>query len=206
MNPTYQTVLHDPENGQHGNCLSAVVASLLHLPIEDVPLFIAPTWQNDLNAFLRPFGLGYLQVGDFERWAEETGIKRCFHEAAGPSPRRDDILHACVGIDGKVVFDPHPGAEGLNTVQTCGIFIALQPWRMVEMRAQIASLAAAIEGMVGATSITELQEMLQALKPLAQDNIDAAAGVVAIEALLNLRKGEVPAQPQADQAYDGDRP
>jgi hypothetical protein len=206
MNPTYQTVLHDPESGQHGNCLSAVVASLLHLPIEDVPLFIAPSWQSDLNAFLRPFGLGYLQVGDFERWCDEVGIKFCFHEVAGPSPRHDDVFHACVGINGKVVFDPHPGSDGLKDVQTCGIFIALQPWRMVEMRAQIASLASAIEGMVGATSITELQEMLQALKPLAQDNIDAAAGVVAIEALLNLRKGEVPAQPQADQAYDGDRP
>jgi len=205
MNPTYQTVLHDPENGQHGNCMSAVVASLLHLPIEDVPLFITPNWQRDLNAFLRPFGLGYLQIGDFERWCEEVDIRRCFHEAAGPSPRHDDVFHACVGIDGKVVFDPHPGAEGLKTVQACGVFIMLQPWRVVEMRAQIAMLAKALEGLVGASSISELKGIKAALQ-LATQNPDVAVAFDAVQALLDLRAGTVPGQPAADQAYDGDRP
>lgn len=56
MKPTKQTVLHDPANGKHGNCLSAVLASLLHLPIEDVPVFSEPhpKWQQDLNEWLRP--------------------------------------------------------------------------------------------------------------------------------------------------------
>ena len=40
MIPTTQTILHDPDNGKIGNCLSAVLASLLHLPIELVPLCI----------------------------------------------------------------------------------------------------------------------------------------------------------------------
>ena len=63
MKPTKQTILHDPAKGLHGNCLSAVLASLLHLPIEDVPLFITPeTWVKDLNAWLRPFGLAYLRA------------------------------------------------------------------------------------------------------------------------------------------------
>jgi len=181
MNPIYQTSL----DGKNGNCIQAVLASLLHLPIEDIPVFPNPdTWIVDLNRWLRQFHMAYLPMTDFRGWRESLGIKACFHEVA----------------------DPFPGAEGLDHIHSCGIFIALQPWRMVEMRAQIHSLAAAIEGMVGATSITELQEMLQALKPLAKDNIDAAAGVVAIQALINLRKGEEPPRLPVDHAYDGDRP
>jgi hypothetical protein len=203
MNPIYQTSL----DGKNGNCIQAVLASLLHLPIEDIPVFPNPdTWIVDLNRWLRQFHMAYLPMTDFRGWRESLGIKACFHEVAGPSPADDSVLHACVGLDGDVVFDPFPGAEGLDHIHSCGIFIALQPWRMVEMRAQIHSLAAAIEGMVGATSITELQEMLQALKPLAKDNIDAAAGVVAIQALINLRKGEEPPRLPVDHAYDGDRP
>jgi hypothetical protein len=50
MKPTKQTVLHDLSNNQHGNCLSAVLASLLHIPIGDVPLFVTPeTWVKDLK-------------------------------------------------------------------------------------------------------------------------------------------------------------
>ncbi len=44
MKPTKQTVLHDPANGKHGNCLSAVLASLLHLPIE--AMIFSSQWVN----------------------------------------------------------------------------------------------------------------------------------------------------------------
>lgn len=134
MIPTYQTILHNPANGQHGNCMSAVIASLLHLPIESVPVFTDPnTWRADLNRFLRRFGLAYIEIVDFGKWCEDTDIRGCYHEAAGPSPRMPDVFHACVGVDGKVVFDPHPGAEGLDDVQTGGVFIALKPWLMASM-------------------------------------------------------------------------
>ena len=133
MNPVKQTVLHDPEKGKHGNCLSAVLASLLHLPIEDVPVFSAPypEWQNQLNEWLRPFGLAYIQVGDFAKWCNDFGIRGCHHELGGSSPRNTDISHACVGVDGDLVFDPHPDNSGLANIEASGIFIALEPWRYV---------------------------------------------------------------------------
>lgn len=136
MIPTTQTILHDPANGKHGNCLSAVLASLLHLPIEDIPVFSDPGhWLKDLNAWLRPHGLAYLSFPDkgFNETLVDFGITGLHHEIAGMTTRFADVAHACVAEDGRVVFDPHPSADGLNAgVDAHGVFIALQPWRMVK--------------------------------------------------------------------------
>lgn len=133
MLPTKQTVLHDPENGKYGNCMSAVLASLLHLPIEEVPLFIDPVnWVNDLNAWLRPRGLAYCMVDDFDCHVEAYGIQGLWHEVSGNTQRRADVMHACVAKDGQAVFDPHPDDTGLVRVTAYGFFIALEPWRVAQ--------------------------------------------------------------------------
>ena len=35
-----------------------------------------------------------------------------YHVAIGQSPRSDKHTHACVALDGKIVFDPHPTRAG----------------------------------------------------------------------------------------------
>jgi hypothetical protein len=135
MIPVKQTILHDPANGLHGNCLSAVLASLLHMPIEHVPVFTKPhTWTRDLNAWLKQFGLCYWLITpeSFIDMCKHHGVSQCHHEVGGPSKRHNDVDHACVGRDGAVVFDPHPSNEGLGEVTSIGIFIALDPWRLAE--------------------------------------------------------------------------
>lgn len=133
MIPTKQTTLHDPANGKHGDCMSAVIASLLHLPIEQVPLFINPgTWVRDLNAFLRPYGLAYLTIEDARNWLEQAGIEGCYHEVGGATQRSSEVMHACVGVDGIPLFDPHPDNTGLTTVVASGLFIALRPWEVAD--------------------------------------------------------------------------
>lgn len=133
MIPTTQTILHDPANGKIGNCLSAVLASLLHLPIELVPVFAdEKTWAQDLNSWLRPYELAYIQFdAGFYQTLIDYGIKGLHHGVAGPSPRHADTLHACVGMDCEQVFDPHPSRAGLISQSTCGVFITLQPWKML---------------------------------------------------------------------------
>ena len=126
---TKQTVLHNPEAGVHGNCFSAVLASLLHLRIEMVPIFTGPSWRHDVNRWLRKHGLAYIQLRDFETACEDFGISGCHHEIGGTTTRRNDCLHAVVGVDGVPVFDPHPDDTGLAEIQDCGVFIALEPWR-----------------------------------------------------------------------------
>lgn len=131
MKPTTQTILHDPENGQHGNCFSAVLASLLHLPIESIPVFSdSEDWRKKVNDFLRPYGLAYMIVSDFNTYCEENGISGCHHEIAGFTKRSADVWHACVAADGNLIFDPHPSRSGLTAAMTHGVFIALHPWRL----------------------------------------------------------------------------
>lgn len=134
MIPVHQTILHDPANGKHGNCMSAVLASLLHIPIETVPTFgQSPTWIHELNEWLRPRGLAYLSLQRPSMLAalEHSGVKGCYHEVAGPSPRMEGVYHACVGLDGAPIFDPMPpGSAPMRELDTCGLFIAIEPWRV----------------------------------------------------------------------------
>jgi hypothetical protein len=132
MKPVQQTILHDPENGKIGNCLSAVLASLLHLPITMIPVFSnEETWVRDLNAWLRPYGLAYMMIDDFEAWCDTYGVEGCFHELAGNTNRFADQLHAVVAMDGKEIYDPHPSQAGLTRIDASGIFIALRPWELL---------------------------------------------------------------------------
>lgn len=138
MIPVHQTIMHDPANGKNGNCLSAVIASLLHIPIEEIPVFYAPhpEWQRKLNAWLKPYGLAYIQLGMFDEYCAEIGITGCHHEIGGPTSRSDDVLHACVAVDGQFVFDPMPNGKGLTEIQSSGVFIALEPWKMLDREKQ----------------------------------------------------------------------
>lgn len=143
MIPVKQTILHDPAAGAHGNCLSAVLASLLHMPIESIPVFSQDQWVKDLNDWLRPLGLAYLTFPDGPRVLDAFGIKGLHHEVFGKSKRFSDVGHACVGLDGDLVFDPHPSDDGLNDgVEGVGVFIALRPW---EARLSAAGTAPAAE-------------------------------------------------------------
>ncbi|HEX6992377.1 MAG TPA: hypothetical protein VF151_10845 [Gemmatimonadales bacterium] len=114
------------------DCLQAVVASLLHLPLADVPSFRGENWQANLNRWLAPWGLAYIQVKDFARWAIEFGIAGCHHELTGPSRAERKQLHATVGVDGRLAHDPDPSRAGISAVRYSGIIIALRPWEAVE--------------------------------------------------------------------------
>lgn len=91
-----------------GNCLAACVASILELPISQVPNFsFTPNgedWYEDkLLTWLKTRGFTAL----FVKYDPELGRLGCYCVASGKSPRGDH-LHAVVYKDGKVVWDPHP--------------------------------------------------------------------------------------------------
>lgn len=131
MIPVFQTILHDPENDLHGNCLSATLASLLHLPIEDIPIFKDDnTWIPQLNEWLRPHGLAYICIQAAYHILEEQGIKGLYHEVGIQSPRFEGVQHSCVALDSSIVHDPHRGSDSSKAIpNTMGLFIALQPWK-----------------------------------------------------------------------------
>lgn len=113
MIPIYQTRL-----GATGNCFEASIASLLNLPLDQVPDLAAyednGLWADKLNEWLAPKGLAYFEariarneIDDFFKH------KDFYHIICGPTARSAKIHHAVVGRKGKMVHDPHPDGIGV---------------------------------------------------------------------------------------------
>ncbi len=115
MTPINQEFRHDPDNGVYGDCQRACIASLLDLPISEVPHFLhdntndAAEFNRRINAFLAPRGLVHLETAAFD-FAEHIKSD-CFHMIYGPASR--GFCHAVVGFNGEVLHDPHPSRAGL---------------------------------------------------------------------------------------------
>lgn len=100
MIPVYQTLT--TANDGKGNCFVACVASIMELPLRDVPAIA-----SDLNsgAFFRALEDWLIQQGLFPNhrcvapkgWAIGCGY-------LGP----DRTPHACIVFDGRIVHDPYP--------------------------------------------------------------------------------------------------
>lgn len=112
MTPVMQTRFYDPTlppDQQRGNCLQAVVASLLDLPLDAVPHFVqidvdgGPNWWNHLVDWL--WRRGHALYGD--------PLPGELHMASGPSPRAAGIHHVVIYRDDDLMHDPHPDGTGL---------------------------------------------------------------------------------------------
>lgn len=135
-----QEFLHDPEAGTVGDCWRAGIASILGLPLEDVPHFVRdyPTAEGATTA---------AWFDETCRWlTEHHGVTALFYDNPeairaegraedhqrvhrlilldGRSPR--DVAHVVVGdaITGEMVHDPHPTRAGLTTVT--GAFVLVK--------------------------------------------------------------------------------
>lgn len=114
MKPVDQTTFGCPG----GNCFSACVASLLGLPIADVPYFMGELdepghiWAERLDAWLAPRNLYALhfETADPKKVLWPDG----FYILVGKSPRGD---HAVVARKGEMVHDPHPTRAGLVSIE-----------------------------------------------------------------------------------------
>jgi len=127
-----QTILHVPGESS-GNCFAAVLAGLLKIPIEDVPEFSGSGWQKQVNAFLRPYGLAWLQIAIDSDWLDSVGVSGMWHEVSGDTTRfGGKVRHACAAIDCTVAWDPHPSQEGLAVQDGASIFVALRPWETAQ--------------------------------------------------------------------------
>lgn len=115
MTPVDQTSFFDPATGTHGNCVQAAVATLLDLPLDDVPdLIQGATSGGDqdrrLRRWLRDRGLELVMLGG--HWSLDT-----FYLASGPAAR--GVHHMVVMRDGRIAHDPHPSRAGLERVERC---------------------------------------------------------------------------------------
>jgi hypothetical protein len=111
-----------------GNCLSACVASLLHLPIEEVPHFGADDlWFQRLCDWLAPRGF-YAMCIHYDPDHVPSG----FYILGGKSPR-GEFLHAVVANGRTIVHDPHPSRDELDSRVDYTIIIPLDLGEFVRL-------------------------------------------------------------------------
>ncbi len=133
VRPVSQTVTGWPS----GNCVAAAYSSLLGIPIERIP-------RLDPGAAMRA---GQEQGHRERMWLASIGYD-LFEITAGPGPDDElsqDVLdcipedlphlmsgisprgfgHRCVGIGGRLSWDPHPSRAGLVSVYSIGILVPL---------------------------------------------------------------------------------
>lgn len=129
MRPVTQRVYGWP----YGECVRASYATILGVPIDCVPRLdpgsmLAGEEQIDRErAWLASIGLGLYEIPtdpDPRRELPQE-ILDCVpevpHLISGISPR--GYGHRCVGIGGRVFFDPHPSRDGLNSIYAVGLLV-----------------------------------------------------------------------------------
>jgi len=108
MIPVDQTQFRD--QGYHGNCFQACVASILERPLDHVPNFSevhGPYFMRGFRGWLVEQGLGAVYLNGSAVWP--VGAHSI---ATGKSPR-GDFLHSVVWLGRKIAHDPHPSRAGI---------------------------------------------------------------------------------------------
>jgi len=136
--------------GGDGNCWQACVASLLELPLHDLPPQ-GPRYGKTLGDFLATRGLKYCEVcrGSLVRqksdlppmaemvlgWQPFWYGPRLLCVLCGPSPRHAGMDHCVVGyLDGlgfEVLHDPHPDRTGVVDVTHVGLLVSLNVAQLI---------------------------------------------------------------------------
>lgn len=122
MIPVHQTTFGDGE----GNCFQAALASVFELSLEEVPNFCVDDpddWYPTVNTWLgERYGL-WLVLTQIGSGTTKPPSPQGYHLISGLSPRQG-VRHSVVGLDGKMVHDPHPSGDGLAEEQTYDLFVS----------------------------------------------------------------------------------
>lgn len=124
MIPQRQTIFVAEHPQGWGNCQSAVMASILELPLSDVidttgeAMRAAGFWEP-IYHWLAERGLKMISVppGD-------DRLKGTYSIGVGPSPR-GPFHHAIVCKNGVMVFDPHPSDDGLLEISRHDLIVPM---------------------------------------------------------------------------------
>lgn len=112
MIPIQQTQFgHDFERSDVGNCFSACVASVLEIPLEDIPNFCyspreeKDDWFDRFQKWLNHLSFCAITICNFPK---DLLANLGYIIASIKSPR-GDFLHSVVIKNGLIVWDPYPG-------------------------------------------------------------------------------------------------
>lgn len=131
--------LHDPDNGRQGDCFRACLATLLQRDPTTVPHFVQidkdsigeRNWYKEVNLWLKEhYGLCMIIVNGDKSFTDAYYLERSvgiplYHMVCGATKR--GTLHAVIGQNGRVVFDPHPSRDGLINVDSMYFLVPINP-------------------------------------------------------------------------------
>jgi hypothetical protein len=122
------------EGWPHGNCVQASYATLLGVPLNAIPPLDPGTCEifgeeqgNRERAWLASIGYDLMELQAPLGGALPQALLDCMpeepHLMSGMSKR--GFGHRCVGVAGRLVWDPHPSRDGLLNVYSVGILVPL---------------------------------------------------------------------------------
>lgn len=107
-----QTILAGDPQGRQGNCWQTAIASILDLPVEDVPHFVqidedgGTNWWLGTWNFINDLGYDFVVLRGHPDTDEHYLV-------SGLSPRGIDLHHVVIYQHGMMVHDPHPDDTGV---------------------------------------------------------------------------------------------
>jgi hypothetical protein len=121
VKPVYQTILNGPHSdpSMRGNCYSAAIASVLELPLEQVPHFVAidgDEWWWTLQRFVGQFGLTsqWIDVEEKPQWRE---YRPEGYWIASIRHHGKEWGHSLVMLGDELAHDPMPGSRRTTVSQ-----------------------------------------------------------------------------------------
>jgi len=116
-------IVQDDITFKSGNCFSACIASILEVPLKNIPNFHTESprdFDKNVAEWCKSQDFILLDI----TMEDPSLINSCYVIANGTSPRNKDFLHSVVWFDGEIVHDPHPNGCGLaDDPETFTIFI-----------------------------------------------------------------------------------
>lgn len=126
---------------QNGNCYPAALASILNLPLHEVPNFEifykyeGRFWEDVLYKWLEMEGWKLVQAEHhyrayhatdhqldfyadketYDRRSKQFYLREDYYFVSGKSPRDPDFNHIVIYQGGFLIHDPHPSRDGLAT-------------------------------------------------------------------------------------------
>lgn len=114
----------------NGNCMATCFASILEIEISDVPefeeMFHTEHWFQKIEEWF--LGLGVELI----RFKEDPKLKG-YYLVSGDSPR-GNFLHMVVYKNGKMVHDPHPSGDGINSLYDVWVLIQIDPSKYITLK------------------------------------------------------------------------
>lgn len=130
MIPQRSQVCHNPPES-HGDCFRACVASILELPIQEVPHFFHDgddaEGEERLAAFLESHGLVLFGVSidpEYQLLDFIAGRRDIYHLVYGKVKADSDVRHCVVGLNGDIVFDPS-GFNEMEEIDGIGLLLSV---------------------------------------------------------------------------------